>query len=118
MLFDFSNKKGLEMKNQNYQDRLKLLNSRINSKLESIFTTQGWAISSEVFQDIQKVIMLVNERDKTWREEVTPILTEAFNQTRKNLPDWNPFDEESQRTEQRQNKTASIISESEEETDV
>ena len=108
MLFDFSNKKGLEMKNQNYQDRLKLINSRINSKLESIFTTQGWDISLEVFQDIQKVIMLVNERDKTWREEVTPTLTDAFSQTRKKHPDWNPFNEQSHLTEQSQHKVTSI----------
>ena len=81
------------MNEKEYNEKLNLCNSRIDSTFQAICEAQGWKVSNEVLWDIQKMIMLCNEREKLWKTQVTEKLSKAFEQTREKLPEWNPTED-------------------------
>ena len=87
------NWKEIAMNEKDYYEKLNLFDSRINSTLQSICEAQGWEVSKEVLWDIQKMIMLCNEREKLWKTHMTEKLSTAFELTREKFPEWNPTED-------------------------
>ena len=82
------------MTEKEYYEKLDLFNNRIDSTLKSICKSQGWDVSGEVLCEIQKVIMLLTQRDNLWRTRSRKALSKALELTREKFPEWDPKSDE------------------------
>ena len=72
-------------------DTLDLFNQRINSTIEKVALSLKIDLEPETKYDIQKIIMLCNERDAIWRKDTKAKLTDAFSAVQKEHPDLELF---------------------------